>query len=150
MRFPGITYAFKRPTDVNSPTALILSRHFQVSGGGLSLLEFLFSDLPKDRVLVLTNVSVVAAPGLAQSVVEIKIQGFSQGVENFNIDQRIPPSTVDIVEVLNWQGEVYIMGGGPGTNTLRVFGFFSAFANSNALTVGVHGIIIPRGNLGGF
>jgi len=150
VRFPGITYAFKRPTDTNSPTALILSRHFQVSGGGLSLLEFVFDQLPKDRVLVLTNVSLIAQPGAAQFVREMKIQAFSQGVENYNVDQRLPLGVVDQDEVLNWQGEVYIQGGGPGTDTVRVFAFFNASAAANAITVGLHGIIIPRGNLGGF
>ena len=150
MRFPGIAYSFQRPTDVNTPTALILSRHFQISGGGLTLLEFLFSDLAKDRVLVLTNVSVIAQPGAAQFVREMKIQAFSQGVENFNVDQRLPLGVVDQDEVLNWQGEVYIQGGGPDTDTIRIFTFYNSAVAANAMTVGIHGIIIPRGNLGGF
>jgi len=150
VRFPGITYSFQRPTDTNSPTALILSRHFQISGGGSSLLEFLFSDLSKDRVLVLTNVSVIANPGGAQIVLEMAIQGLSQGQENFNIDRREPAADPGINKVLNWQGEVYIMGGGPGTDTLRIFTFYDSPVVSNAMTVGIHGIIIPRGNLGGF
>ena len=150
MRFPGITYSFKRPTDVSGPTALILSRHFQISGGGSSLLDFRFSDVPKDRVLVLTNVSVIAQPGLAQHVIEMKIQAFSQGVENFNIDQRLPLQVTDQDEVLNWQGEVYIQGGGPDTDTIRIFTFYNSAVASNAMTLGMHGIIIPRGNLGGF
>lgn len=138
-----------RDTDVSGPTALILSRHFQLSAGA-TLLEFFFSDLPKDRVLVLSNVSLLAAPGATQAGRAMSIQAFSQGVENFNIDQRIPLFVADINQVLNWQGEVYIQGGGPGTDTLRIFTVFSAGANANAITVGVHGMIIPRGNLGGF
>lgn len=149
MRFPGIAYSFQRPTDVNTPTALILSRHFQISTSS-SLLEFLFSDLAKDRVLVLTNVSVIANPGGAQIVLELAIQAFSQGVENFNIDRREPAADPGINKVLNWQGEIYIQGGGPGTNTLRIFTFYDAPILANSMTVGVHGIIIPRGNLGGF
>ena len=147
--FPGIAYAFQRPTDTAGPTALILSRHFQ-SSSGITLVEFLFSDLSKDRVLVLTNVSIIADPGAAQGVREIKIQALSQGQENFTIDARIPLNIADQIEVLNWQGEVYIQGGGPGTNTLRIFSFYSAAVAANTMTVGIHGIIIPRGNLGGF
>lgn len=149
MRFPGIAYSFQRPTDVNTPTALILSRHFQVSTSS-SILEFFFSNLAKDRVLVLTNVSVIANPGGAQIVVELAIQAFSQGVENFNIDRREPAADPGINKVLNWQGEIYIQGGGPDTDTLRIFTFYDSPVLANAMTVGVHGIIIPRGNLGGF
>jgi len=147
--FPGIAYAFQRPTDVSGPTALILSRHFQVSTSA-SLLEFKFSDLSKDRVLVLTNVAVIANPGGAQIVLEMAIQGLSQGQENFNIDRREPAADPGINKVLNWQGEVYIQGGGPNTDTLRIFTFYDAPVSANTMTVGIHGIIIPRGNLGGF
>jgi len=148
--FPGIAYAFQRPTDVSGPTALILSRHFQISGGGLTLLEVFFSDLAKDRVLVLTNVTIQANPGATQAVNQLKVQGLAQGQENFGIDQREPLRTADQNETLNWQGEVYLQGGGPGTDTVRMFAAFNGAANANAITVGLHGIIIPRGNLGGF
>lgn len=148
--FPGIAYAFQRPTDTAGPTALILSRHFQLSGGGLDQLQFFFSDLSKDRVLVLTNVSMKADPGGAQIVIEMAIQGLAQGQENFTIDRREPAADPGINKVQNWQGEVYLQGGGPNTNTLRIFTQFDAGVSSNAITVGIHGIIIPRGNLGGF
>ena len=150
MRFPGIAYSFMRGTDTSGPTALILSRHLQISGGGSVILELFFTELAKDRVLVLTNVAVSAEPGASQKVRVVKIQAFSQGIENFNVAQFQPGEVADLDESLNWQGEVYIQGGGPGTNTVRVFAEFSGFANANALTVGLHGIIIPRGNLGGF
>jgi len=138
-----------RDTDVSGPTALILSRNFQLSTGA-QLVEFLFQDLPKDRVLVLTNVGMVATPGAAQNVLELVIQGVSQGVENFNILREEPRVGVAVNAAANWQGEVYIQGGGPGTDTVRIFGFFDAAANANTITIGMHGIVIPRGNLGGF
>jgi hypothetical protein len=150
MRFPGIAYSFMRPTDTAGPTALILSRHQSISGGGLSLIEFFFRDLSKDRILVLTNVALKAAPGLAQFVLDLKIEGVSQGELNFEIMQRTPLRTIDQDEDLNWQGEVYIQGGGPGTDTLRIFASFNSAVAANTAVVGFHGIIIPRGNMGGF
>lgn len=147
-RFPGIAYSFARPTDTSGPTALILSRHLQLSAGQ-ALIELLFTDLAKDRVLVLTNATIQAIPGATQTVLQMKLQAFSQGVENVNIEQQ-NFTGADINRQLNWQGEFYIQGGGPGTSTVRTFGFFDAFAAANVVTVGIHGIIIPRGNLGGF
>jgi len=149
MRFPGIAYSFMRDTDVAGPTALILSRHFSVSSS-LALLEFLFTDLPKDRVLVLTNVAVAGLPGASQGVREVGIQGISQGEENFTIAHDYLPGTNDLRAMINWQGEVYIQGGGPGTTTVRLLTFFTDLTNANTMTIGIHGIIIPRGNLGGF
>lgn len=149
MRFPEIAYAFKLPTDVAGPTALILSKHLQISTGATTVEQFI-TGLAKDRVLVLTNVSIKADPGAGQSNLQIKIQGFSQGIENFNIDQRNFVAAADENHELNWQGEVYIQGGGPALNNVRLFSTYSSAVAANTMTVGVHGIIIPRGNLGGF
>ena len=149
MRFPGIAYQFVAATDTAGPTALIVSRHNQISTSA-NLLEHFFTDLPKDRILVLTNVSLKANPGTGNSAVQIKIQGFSQGVENFNIAQLEPDLGADKEAVLNWQGEVYIQGGGVGTNTLRFMTFYDLAVNANSQTLGFHGIVIPRGNMGGF
>lgn len=149
MRFPGIAYSFMRDTDTAGPTALILSRHLQVSSAAVQLEQF-FANLPKDRILVLTNVSVASDPGSGQAISEIAIQGLSQGITNFTVARLLPPITTALNRDLNWQGEVYIQGGGPGTNTVRMFTQFDAGANANLMTVGLHGIIIPRGNMGGF
>lgn len=149
MRFPGIAYSFQRPTDVAGPTALILSRHAEVASA-LSVQIFTFGDLAKDRVLVLTNLTVKAKPGAAQFVTEIQVQAFSQGESSFNVAQETPTGIVNQSEVLNWQGEVYIQGGGPATQTINIFTFFNASVTVNTMRLGLHGIIIPRGNLGGF
>jgi len=149
MRFPGIAYSFMRGTDVAGPTALIVSRAFSVSTSA-ALLEFFFSELDKDRVLVLTNVSVVARPGTGQNVVEIAVQGVSQGELIFDISREEPRLSNDQETTLNWDGEVYIQGGGDSTDTVRVFVLFNSPTNANTMTVGLHGIVIPRGNLGGF
>jgi len=150
MRFPGIAYSFMRGTDVSGPTALILSRHFQFSGGGLTVIEFFFSDLAKDRVLVLTNVDVESDPGNTQHVIRMKLQALAQGEENFTIKALNFVPAADEIKNLEWQGEIYIQGGGPGKDTVRVFTQFNTAVNANSMTVGLHGIIIPRGNLGGF
>ena len=149
MRFPGIAYSFMRDTDVAGPTALILSRHFQISAAA-AFQEFNFGNLAKDRVLVLTNVAIIANPGGAQIVEEVALQGISQGELNFNIERQEPVLGGGISATLNWQGEVYIQGGGDGTNTVRMFASYDAGVSNNTITVGLHGIIIPRGNLGGF
>ena len=149
MRFPSIAYSFARPTDVSGPTALIFSRHLQISTGDV-VLDQLFSDLPKDRILVLTNVSMRADPGPTQIVILMAVQAISQGVLNFTIAAKQTKQIATQNEDLNWQGEVYIQGGGPNTDTLRFHTQFNSGANANLMTIGVHGIIIPRGNMGGF
>ena len=149
MRAPGITYAFTSSKDVAGPQFEILSRHDQISASSL-ILETLITDLPKDKILVLTNVSVAADPGAAQGVVELAIQGVTQAGLNFTIARKLPIGTTGESDELNWDGEVYIQGGGDGATSVRVISVFGTDTNANLSTVGIHGIVIPHGNAGAF
>lgn len=149
MRAPGITYQFASPKDVAGPSFEILSRHLQISTG-LVVVETLLTDLAKDRILCFNNAAVRADPGAAQNVIAIQIQGVTQTGENFVIASFDAALTADKIEDLNWAGSVYLLGGGPGTTTLRVFSSYNSGAAANTMTVGLHGIVIPRGNAGAF
>lgn len=149
MRAPSPTYVFTSPTDVAGPTFEPLSRAFQ-TGGAFLLIEHLLSDVPKDRVLVFTNATVQALPGATQAVTEIKIQIVTQTGLVVDIATDSGPQTADLIRDLNWEGSVYVAGGGDGARTLRIIASFDANANANTATAGIHGIIIPRGNIGAF
>lgn len=149
MRAPSPTYVFTSPTDTAGPTFEPLSRAFQI-GGAFLLIEALLIDIPKDRVLVFTNATVQALPGATQTVTEIKIQIVTQTGLVVDVATSSGSQTADVIENLNWSGSYYVAGGGAGNRTLRLIASFDANANANTLTAGIHGIIVPRGNIGAF
>jgi len=149
VRAPEITYRFIAPTDTAGGTFDLLSRQVSQSAGVVTI-EILIADLPKDRILVLTNAALTADPGAAQLVVEMKIQGVTQAGLIFDIATDITLGAADIEKSLNWTGSVYIQGGGVGRNTVRAVALFDAAVAANNITFGAHGIIIPHGNVGSF
>jgi len=149
VRAPGITYRFTSPIDTAGPSFEIFSRHLQISTG-LVVLEQIFAGLSKDRILVLTNVAVRADPGATQNVIAIQIQGITQAGLNFVIAAFDSLAVADQRETLNWDGAVYIQGGGDDADSVRVFSSYDAGAVANTMTVGLHGIIIPSGNAAAF
>lgn len=149
MRVPEITYGFASPTDTAGVTFEILSRQFSTSGAANPVL-FLLSSFPKDRILVITNIAFAAHPGATQNVEELKIQGVTQAGLIFDIATDVLIHAADEEVSLNWDGEVYIQGGGDGRDSLRVSALFNSGAVANTATIGWQGIIIPHGNAGAF
>ena len=149
MLVPDIAYAFTRPTDTAGPTFEILSRQQQLSTAAI-LVELFLTDIPKDRVLVLSNVAMRADPGSGQGVDELVIQGVTQAGLIFDIKTQFIDGANNIRFNLDWQGEVFIQGAGAGNTTLRAFALFSAGAAANLFQASFHGVIIPHGNVGAF
>ena len=149
MLVPDIAYAFSRPTDTAGPTFEILTRQEQISTAAL-LIEILLTDIPKDRVVVLSNVSMRADPGSGQAIDELAIQGVTQAGLNFDIKSQFVDLANNIRGNLDWQGEVFIQGAGDGNTTLRAFALFDVAAAANLFQCSFHGVIIPHGNVGAF
>ena len=147
MRAPGITYAFTGPKDVAGPTFEILSFPIQTSTAGVQLFVK-WENLPKDKILVLTNVVLSGNPGATQAVTELRLLITRQGGELVTIALLWPVQVNDKLRYLNWQGSVYVMGNGIGQVAVQMQGSFSSGANSNALLGHIHGVVIPRGNAG--
>lgn len=149
MDAPDSTYRYAYPKDIAGQTFETLSR--AVSNTATAAVRtFTFVDLSKDKVLVLTNVSVDGDPGAGQNVVSLRVEGFTAALLGFTIAVVIPPGTADVTEELNWQGAVYLPGGGDGTTQVQIAVVFNAGIASNALRASLHGIIIPRGNVAQF
>ena len=149
MFVPDITYRFVAPTDTSGPTFEIVSRQESLSGGP-ALTVLTLSDIPKDRILVLSNCELIGIPGATQNVLEMKIQGVTQAGLIFDIDADVRAGNADDSRDIGWHGQIWIQGGGDGTDTVRVSVLFNAVVNANTVTVGIHGIIIPHGNAGAY
>ena len=149
MRAPGLTYAFTAPTDTAGPTLEIVNRTLQLSAGTVDI-ELLDLEVPKDRIFILSNVTIDSNPGAGQFTETIRIELRTQTGFLFGVANREFVQTVQDQADLNWSGEVWVPGGGQGTTTIRMFCRFSANANANFLRGEYSGFIIPRGNAGAF
>ncbi len=149
MRAPGITYSFANRKDVSGPTMEVLSTNeFLINNSTSQFIRL--ADLPKDRALVLTNVSITGEPGLAQFVTQIFLQGRTATELFFEIARLGFAPEVDRIHNLNWEGEVFILGGGDGSVQLSADVLYDAGVATNRMEASFHGIIIPRGNIAPF
>ncbi len=149
MRAPGITYAFASPIDTAGQTFEILTRQDQLSAG-VAFFSRVLTGLGKDRILVLTNVTLTAEPGATQFVDELRIQGVTHTGVIFDLATDVFIHAVDEQVSLNWEGEIYIPGGGTDADFVRNTANFNAGVNANLVTNSWHGIVIPRGNSAAF
>lgn len=149
MRAPDITYRYAYPRDVAGNTLELLSRRGDVSATATTVFSRI-SNLSKDKILCLSNVSVLALPGLTNAVTDITIAGITAAGQTFAIAELRPVIVTDLVQAHDWSGSVYIPGGGDGTVQLEISGAFDAGVASNRIITGVHGFIVPRGNIAQF
>ena len=149
MRAPEITYGYTSPKDTAGPTFQILQRSSSLSTG-LTAITFLELEVGKDQVLVLANAVIRLAPGATQAA-QVAILQITTGT-GFQVELRWEEfaEVADQNETLNWQGEVYVNGGGQGTTSLRFYSQYDAGANANTTSIAYSGLIIPRGNAGAF
>lgn len=149
MLAPDIAYAFRQPKDISGPTMEVLCRHLD-SAASATVIDLLITDLPKDRMLILGNVTMRGSPGATQHVASLQIIGITAAGLEFDIARLTPVLTADLIQTLNWQGGIYLMGGGLDTTTIRVRGVFNSGTNSNSVRTGIHGIVVPRANVSPF
>jgi len=146
VRAPDITYGFSVAKDTAGPTFEIFHAIDQRSGG-VSVDEFVQTGLAKDRALVLTNATVTANPGSSQLVVEMKIQIVTHTGVIVDLQVDTLNRTGGDDAFMNWQGEVYLLGGGDGADFLRSFAQYSSVTVANTTTVSWSGVVVPRGNI---
>jgi len=149
VRAPPITYRYIYPKDVAGPTLEGFVRHRTVVAAATQIEQFV-TGIPKDRILVLTNVCMECAPGAAQILENIAVQGFTSAGLQFNIALERPDPTVSADRVLNWTGEVWITGRGEGVNSMRLNSVYDLGVANNTTTFTVFGFIIPRANVAPF
>jgi len=107
-------------------------------------VDQLLLTVPPDRALLLYNIALRSAPGAAQFVTDslITVSPSTTGVA-----VRVVGDTTDyaanVVSFLNWQGTMLI------PPTWRIFANmrWNAGAAANSWRVGLHGLLIPAGNI---
>lgn len=146
MRAPNITYAFTNSKDTSGPTFEPLLFTRQISSGSANPI-FVVSGLPKDRVFVLANATLTGAPGATQNLKELSLQIVTHTGVIMNIATDIEAKAADVDGSLNWTGEIYVLGGGAGTDFFRANALYNSGVNANTTNLAIQGIVIPRGNV---
>lgn len=149
MLTPDLTYSFRQPKDVSGPTFELFSRSATVTDTATAVV-FTVTDLPKDRMLVLSNVTVFANPGAGQALSGITVDAVTAARLGFAIARLNPVPLADANIAFNWQGQVFVLGGGADSTLLTVTATFDAGVNANAIVTSVHGVVIPRANASPF
>jgi len=149
MRAPDITYRYIYPKDTAGPTFELVSRDLQEAASANNI-DIRFAGIPKDKVLVLSNVAMNAVPGGALVVTNMQLSAFTQQGQEFIIAETNPDTSAVRLANINWQGAIYIPGRAADADNVRFLVFFDAGTSSNALRVGLHGVVIPRGNVSSF
>jgi len=142
---PEITYRYLLPISTSSPTFEILTQAGSEAATATSVDRTL-TGIPRDRILVLSSAVIVGVPGATQACTRLALTGITQAGMEFRIDITHFAAAADVLQDLNWQGEVYIPGRGDSQITLRAQATFDAGVASNSCQAAFHGIIIPRAN----
>ena len=149
MRAPGITYAYTSRKDTAGPSFEVFNRTEQISSGSTGHVLSL-EGIAIDRMLCLTNVSLVGRPGSTQFVNGVTIQVVTQDGVIVAVASDPFDHAPNEEVALNWSGSVYVLGGGQGNSTLRSSVFYNLGTNANTTQINWSGIIVPRGNAGAF
>lgn len=140
MKFPEWLYSLL-PGDAGTQLISIIWREASSAVANASVSVTMFV-VPKDKVLVLTNVTGLFDPGAAQGCFERRVMADPpEGTTRYNILHSITGGTADVVTDANWQGEVII----PGGWKVKVEGTFTAAIAANLVEGEMHGYLVPRG-----
>lgn len=135
-----------RPGDFGSISFELIQRKITTSGTATGLTAA-FSDLAKDKLLVLTNMSGILEPGTGQGNVAVAVNGYGGGGSFHDIFRLVFAETADLSDAFNWQGTVVFRGRGPGEKTIGADAVFDSGVNSNTVRLSITGYIIPRANV---
>lgn len=149
MRAPELTYRYIYRIDTAGPTFEVLARVFNASGAA-TLVSINLTGVPKNKVLVLTNVTALSNPGATQAVTAITISMFTSAAAQVNVVQETFPVDADENQTLNWQGEIFIPGRGGTFPSVGMSSSYDAGVASNICGFALQGVIIPRGNIATF
>jgi len=149
MRVPEIVYQLARSPQSTGPMLeLFAARAF--SAVASTTVSALINGPPKDRVLVLTNVTVDLNPGATQAITRVVISARTPALFVYAIAQIGFDAVADLRTGFNWQGEVAIGGPGVDIRSIIVDCVFDAGVNTNGVTANAFGYVIPRGNIAPF
>lgn len=149
MRVPDILYRLSRAPGALGPLVELFVRRQETSASATSVSSAI-TGVPKDKILIVTNLSMDLSPGAAQQIIRCVMSGRTPGGQVFAIKQ-LGFTEVDAFRTgMNWQGEVSIGGGGTDASILLFDSVWDGGANANQQVVSVFGYVIPRGNVAPF
>lgn len=146
MRLPDICYRFSVATDQSGPTFELCPRFLNVAATTASVVANL-TGIAKDRVLCITNLQASFIAGGTEALTRAAFFGTSPAGVVFNIHQERFAEVADQREHMNWQGEIYIGGGGRDQTIVTCEAIFDGAVNNNSVIFSIFGVVIPRGNI---
>jgi len=146
---PDIAYRFIYPKDTSGPTMELFAQNFFESDTDASIVINI-NGIPKDRALIISNVTMNGQPGAAQTIDRLTCAMFTHAGVGFNIVDAFPLLAATERAALNWAGEAWALGRGGAETTVRFTAGFNAGVAINSLGVGVSGFLVPRANLSVF
>jgi len=149
VRVPEIVYRLARDPASSGPLMELFSRRAITTASSASI-SVSINGPAKDKILVVTNISLDINPGALQQITRAVISGRTPGGVIWLLHSEGFTEVDDFRTGMNWTGEVMIGGGGVDRSILIIDSVFDGGANANAVTVGVFGYIIPRGNIAPF
>jgi len=149
MRLPELLYQLARSPASTGPLIELFARR-RAQGDTSASVNAPMTGAAKDRVLVLTNVSVDLNPGATQAVERVVISAITPGGLTFAIAQVGFVAVADLRTGFDWQGEVAVGGSGVDETSIIVDAVFDAGVNLNTVVANVYGYVIPRGNIAPF
>jgi len=149
MRIPEIAYRYLRAIDTAGPTLEVWTRHSTDAGTAASR-SITHASIPKNKILILFNVTMVATPGATQSVTSINFTATTPAGLGWNVCFESFEVEADARRATCWNGEVWIGGRGEGVESITATAGFDAGVASNALTASFQGIVVPKANVASF
>ena len=150
MRFPEFLFRLARAPESTGPLVELFARSADITSNFATSLNLGVNGPAKDKVLVVTNMTVDINPGAAQQILRCVISGQTPGGLIWGIHQEGFTEVDAFRTAMNWAGEVAIGGGGVDRSIVIFDAVFDGNVNNNAITVGVFGYVIPRGNIAPF
>ena len=149
MQPTDVLFRLQRPPASSGPLIELYSRRLVASASSTAVGSSV-AGVAKDRVLILTNVSIDLDPGATQAVVRCVISGRTPGGVTFAIAQTGFVAVADLRTGFNWAGEVMIGGSGVDNAIVIVDAVYDAGVAANIITINVFGYVVPRGNIAPF
>lgn len=145
MIVPDQCYAFRNLADTASGTVQLVKRKLNGTAAATTVATATYM-VPSDRIFILTALYIFMDPGAGQIAqygnVALLLEG---GVDSVPImgTPIVENATVDLRLQNHWSGALWMAA----NQQIRGGGVFDAGVANNSLEVGMHGILIPRGNV---
>lgn len=146
MIVPDITYRYMTATDTSGPTFEILT-HFETITSVAIAHVFTLTGVPKDRVLLISNVQIEMNATGTESAEHVAIFARTPAGATANLTQEQFPVVQAGTVNVDWQGQIFVGGSGADNTILQCNAVYDAGVLTKTSHFSVFGVMIPRGNI---